>query len=243
LEASDLAHLAVVIPVYNESGNILETLDSLYEKVQTPKTVYLIYDFDEDSTLPPVKKNLSRYPGLSFIKNKYGKGALNAIKTGLEETGEDAVLVTMADGSDDYAAVDQMYQKIKKGAAVVAGSRYMRGGRQIGGPFIKGSLSRLAGLSAYYLSGIGTHDLSNSFRMYKRDLLDKIKIESTGGFELATELTVKAYLAGYKVDEVPTTWVDRAEGKSRFKLFKWLPGYLKWYLRLLFSLPHKIPRS
>ena len=238
-----MAHLAVVIPVYNEGGNILETLDSLYEKVQTPKTVYLIYDFDEDATLPPVKKNLSRYPGLSFIKNKYGKGALNAIKTGLEESTEDAVLVTMADGSDEYDNVDKMYQKMKKGAAVVAGSRYMRGGRQIGGPFIKGLLSRLAGLSAYYLSGIKTHDLSNSFRMYKRDFLNKIKIESSGGFELATELSVKACLLGYKVDEVPTVWRDRTEGKSRFKLFKWLPGYLKWYLKLLFSLPGHTPRS
>jgi len=237
-----LARLAVVIPVYNEGDNILKTLDSIYEKVQTPKAVYLVYDFKEDSTLPPVKKNLSRYPGLYLTKNN-GKGALNAIKTGLESAAEEAVLVTMADGSDEYDAVDKMYEKIRKGAAVVAGSRYMRGGRQLGGPFIKGLLSRLAGLSAYYLSGLKTHDLSNNFRMYKGDFLHKIKIESSGGFELATELTVKAYLMGYKIDEVPTTWRDRTMGQSRFKLFKWLPGYLKWYLRLLFSLPPKSPRS
>ena len=54
-------------------------------------------------------------------------------------------------------------------------------------------------------------------------------IESTAGFELALELTVKATLAGRRVAEVPTTWRDRTAGQSNFKLRKWLPHYLHWY--------------
>ena len=59
--------------------------------------------------------------------------------------------------------------------------------------------------------------------------LDTVTIESTGGFELALELTVKADLAGRKIAEVPTTWRDRTAGQSHFKLREWLPHYLHWY--------------
>ena len=224
--------LSVVMPVFNEGENILPTLDSLYREVKTPKVVHLVYDFEEDSTLPVIKNNLSRYPGLILTKNKYGRGVLNAIKSGIEAAEGDAVLVTMADGSDEYAIVDKMYELIREGNAVVCASRYMRGGRQIGGPLLKRTLSRIAGLSAYYLTGIPTHDLSNNFRMYDKDFLNSVTIESQGGFEIATELTVKAYKMGKKIAELPTTWRDRTAGKSNFKLWKWLPRYLHWYFYL-----------
>lgn len=224
--------LSVVMPVYNEGENILPTLSSLYAEVKTPKVVHLVYDFEEDSTLPVIKKNLSRYPNLILTKNKYGRGVLNAIKSGIEASEGDAVLVTMADGSDEYAIVDKMYELIKKGNAVVCASRYMKGGRQIGGPWLKRALSRIAGLSAYYLTRIPTHDLSNNFRMYDKQFLDCIIIESRGGFEIATELTAKAFKMGKKITELPTTWRDRIAGKSNFKLWKWLPRYLHWYLFL-----------
>jgi glycosyltransferase involved in cell wall biosynthesis len=220
------------MPVFNEGENILPTLDSLYREVKTPKVVHLVYDFEEDSTLPVIKKNLSRYPNLILTKNKYGRGVLNAIKSGIEASEGDAVLVTMADGSDEYAIVDKMYELIKKGNAVVCASRYMKGGRQIGGPWLKRALSRIAGLSAYYLTRIPTHDLSNNFRMYDKQFLDCIIIESRGGFEIATELTAKAFKMGKKITELPTTWRDRIAGKSNFKLWKWLPRYLHWYLFL-----------
>jgi len=224
--------LSIVMPVYNEGENILPTLASLYAEVKSPKVVHLVYDFEADSTLPVVKKNLSRHPGLILTKNKYGRGVLNAIKSGIEAAEGDAVLVTMADGSDEYAIVDKMYGLIKQGNAVVCASRYMRGGRQIGGPWLKRTLSRLAGLSAYYLSRIPTHDLSNSFRMYDKKFLQSVKIESTGGFEISTELTVKARLMGKKIAELPTVWKDRAAGRSNFKLWQWLPRYLYWYFKL-----------
>ena len=224
--------LSVVMPVFNEGENILPTLDSLYAEVKTPKVVHLVYDFEEDSTLPVIKKHLSRYPGLILTKNKYGRGVLNAIKSGIEAAESDAVLVTMADGSDEYAIVDKMYELIKKENTVVCASRYMKGGHQIGGPFLKRTLSRLAGLSAYYLTRIPTHDLSNNFRMYDKKFLDCLTIESEGGFEIATELTAKAFKAGKKIAEIPTTWRDRTAGKSNFKLWKWLPRYLGWYFYL-----------
>jgi hypothetical protein len=143
------------------------------------------------------------------------------------------VLVAMADGSDDPKDVDRMLEVARSGAAVVSGSRYMRGGRQLGGPLLKRTLSRLAGLSLHWVAGLPTHDPTNSFRLYSRSLLDAVEIESVGGFEVGLELTVKAHERGLRVAEVPTTWRDRTAGQSRFRLWRWGPHYLRWYLRAL----------
>ena len=105
----------------------------------------------------------------------------------------------------------------------------MRGGRQIGGPPLKRLMSRTAGLTLHWFAGVPTHDPTNNFKLYSRRFLDTVTIESTAGFELALELTVKATIARRRVAEVPTTWRDRTAGESNFKLRKWLPHYLHWY--------------
>src|SRR5207248_949670 len=69
------------------------------------------------------------------------------------------------------------------------------------------------------------------FRAYSKEFLDSVQIESRAGFEIALELTVKAHLAGRRIGEIPSSWVDRSAGKSRFRVWKWLPSYLRWWLR------------
>lgn len=223
--------LSIVIPVYNEGENIQKTLAEIESKINTPHRVYIVYDFDEDNTLPAAREYMAKHriENVEFVKNKYGKGALNAIKTGMESVDGELVLVAMGDLSDDIAVVDDMVKMAEEGYDVVCGSRYMKGGRQIGGPFLKGLFSRVAGVSLHYLSGIPTKDVTNSFKLYRRSLLDEITIESTGGFELGMEITVKAYAKGRKVGEVPSTWRDRSAGESRFRMWEWIPNYLKWY--------------
>jgi hypothetical protein len=105
----------------------------------------------------------------------------------------------------------------------------MQGGQQIGGPRVKKLLSRAAGLSLWHLAGVPTHDVTNSFKMYTSRVLRSIEIESTGGFEIGMEVVVKAHAAGFRIGEVPATWRDRTAGRSRFRLWKWLPHYLRWY--------------
>jgi len=116
-----------------------------------------------------------------------------------------------------------------QGYDLVCGSRYMKGGRLIGGPFFKQALSRFSGLSLHYLRGIPTHDATNSFKLYDAVMVRTLTVESVAGFELGLELTAKAFLNGYRIAEIPSTWRDRTEGSSRFRIFQWLPHYLKWY--------------
>ena len=221
--------LSIVMPVYNEGKVIKETIQRVEEAVEISHELLIIYDMRQDTTVPVVKKIQQKYPNVKLVKNIYGEGALNALKTGLKKAQGEAVCVMMADLTDDPAVVHKMYKKYQQGFDVVATSRYMEGGHQIGGPIVKQILSRLAGISLHYLVALPIHDATNSFRLYSRKFLKSIKIESDGGFELAIELTVKAHFSGYKVSEVPTTWTYLAK-ESRFYLKKWLPKYLKWYL-------------
>lgn len=223
--------LTIVIPVYNEDRNIKKAIDLIEEQVTIPHEIHIVYDMDEDTTVPVVRKIAGNYRNPVFlVKNKYGRGVLNAIKTGLESVGTEFVIVTMADLSDPPEVMNRMLQKAREEHAdLVCGSRYMKGGKQYGGPFLKGLFSRVAGLSLHWLTHIPTHDISNSFKMYRKSMLDTLTIESAGGFEIGMEITVKAYISGYKISEVPTTWNDRTDGQSNFKLWKWLPHYLHWY--------------
>ncbi len=222
--------LSLIIPVYNEGANIKRTVDAIEALVKTPHAIYIVYDFDEDDTLPAARALKESGVDIRFIKNPT-RGAVHAIKNGLKGAKGDWLLVTMADMSDDYSGVDGMCELMGEGYDVVCGSRYMRGGRQIGGPFVKKTISRLVGLSLKVLTGLPTHDATNSFKLYSRKLLEKIEIESDGGFEIGIEVVVKAHFSGYRVTEVPCTWTDRTEGESRFKLIGWAPNYLRWYLR------------
>ena len=224
--------LSVVVPVYNEGENVVPTLRGIVERTHMrPLEVLVVHDFDEDSTVPVVKRLQSELPELRLHRNTIGRGVLNAIKSGLGAATAPYVLVTMGDGSDDPNDIDAMYEVARSGADVVAGSRYVRGGKQLGGPLLKRTMSRTAGLSLHWLGGLPVHDATSNFRLYSKRLLDEVTIESTGGFELGIELTVKAHLMGLRVAEVPTTWRDRTAGQSRFKLWKWLPRYLYWYRR------------
>lgn len=221
--------LSIVMPVYNEGRIISETVKRIHDQVKTPFELLIVYDMDEDTTVGAVKKIQKKYSHAKLVKNIYGRGALNAIKTGLAKAKGDAICVMMADLTDNPNSLNQMMEKFDAGYDVVSGSRYMPGGKQIGGPFLKQLMSRTAGISLHFLAGIPTWDPTNSFRLYSRRFLKKTKIESNGGFELGIELTVKAYFGGFKVTEIPTTW-DYLSKESRFLLKKWLPKYLKWYL-------------
>jgi len=223
--------LQIIIPVYNEGENIAKTLSEIESKITAPHNTLIVYDFDGDNTLPVVNQFIRERnaKNVTLVKNSYGKGVLNAIRTGFDSTKDGVVLVVMADSSDDLSIVDSMFAKINQGYDIVCGSRYMKGGKQVGGPIVKGLLSRIAGSSLHLITRIPTHDITNSFKMYRKSVLNDIKIESTGGFEIGMEILVKAFLKGYKIAEIASTWQHRVAGKSRFQLRKWLPAYIRWY--------------
>ncbi len=223
-----------MIPVRNEAESIRQLFDSLARAVASKAEVILIYDSEDDPTIAQARRQERRLPWtLRLVKNNLGRGPANALRAGFDAAAGDAVVVVMADLSDDLPLIDRMYARILSGDDVVCGSRYMRGGRQNGGPLFKRVLSRLAGLSLFWGAGLPTHDATNAFKAYRRSFLRSLNIEGDGGFEISMEITIKAWLAGGRVSELPATWTDRMAGVSKFRLWKWLPRYLHWYFYAL----------
>src|SRR5438105_9321007 len=123
------ALVSLVVPVYNEKDNIGPFLRDVEAQVAEPHETLLVYDFPEDSTLPAVAALQPPCPHVRLVHNTLGKGVLNALKAGFQASRGDVVIVMMADRSDEPRDVAAMAQRVRGGADVVAGSRYVRGGR------------------------------------------------------------------------------------------------------------------
>lgn len=222
--------LRLIIPVYNEGPNFSPLWEAIKSSIRSEFEAIVVYDFDEDDTVPVVRAMMAAGDRrLHLLRNTVGAGVVGALRTAFQHVRKGPVLVVMADLSDDLTQVDQMLELYRKGHHLVAASRYARGGHVLGGPWLKRNLSRLAGLTLHWVRGLPTTDATNAFKLYDAAVLNEIEIESRGGFEVNLEVTVKAFLGGYSIVEIPTTWRDRTRGKSRFRLWAWLPRYLRWY--------------
>lgn len=225
----DDPRVSVVIPAYNEGETVVPHLRRILEAVMLPCEVIVVVDTDDDSTLGPVRDEAARDPRLRAEVSTYGSGPARAIRFGFDVACAPVVVVTMADGCDDPQQIDQLTLLVERGVVIAAASRYMRGGQQVGGPALKGMMSRTAGRSLRLLARVGTHDATNSFKAYNRDFVREVGIESDAGFEIGIELVAKARRRRLPVAEVPTIWLDRTLGDSNFKMKDWIPRYLRWY--------------
>ena len=221
--------VSVVVPAYNEGDDIVPVLDRLFEAVHLSCEVLVVVDTEQDNTIPVAEEYALKEPRLRCLVNTYGPGPANAIRFGIEAAAAPVAVVTMADGCDDPTQVDELVRLVERGVAVAAASRYMAGGQQVGGPYLKGMISKLAGRSLRVFARIGTRDATNSYKAYSTQFVREVGIESRAGFEIGIELTAKARRLRMPVAEIPTIWLDRQAGVSNFKVAQWIPKYFKWY--------------
>lgn len=223
----DGPQLDIVIPVYNEGQNIVPVFDALKREVKSRFRIFVCYDFDEDDTLAAIDAYPAEEMDIFLVKNAEG-GPHAAVRAGFDATTAPAVLVYMAD--DDYNAdiIDEMMERFKNGYDVVAASRFIPGGCIVGCPLYKLVITRLGTFVFHRLAKLPLHDNTNAFRLFSRRLLDAVEIESRHGFTFSIELLVKAIRLGWQVSEVPAKWYERSDKPSRFRVFAWIPHYLKW---------------
>lgn len=222
--------ISVVIPAYNEGEDAIVGLQAIHDAIESPHEILVIVDSAEDSTISPVRTLGKEIPEIKCLVSELEPGPANAIRFGFSQAASDIFVVSMADGCDDPRQIEDLARLINRGVSVASASRYMLGGQQVGGPRLKGFLSRFAGTVLYFFAGVGTRDATNSFKAYSREFVELAKPQSKNGFELGLELTVKARRLRRPVAEIPTTWIDRSFGLSNFKIWKWLPFYLHWFI-------------
>ena len=220
--------LEIIIPIYNEGNNLIKLFNLFAEFIKTNFRVLLCYDNENDDAFNLVDDFKRFNFEIIFVKN-LSKGPCSAIKSGFDFGNSDCVIVYPADDHLNYNLIDNMYNIFLNGSDIVVASRFIKGGSMKGCPLLKSILVRLASNSLYLLSSIPVKDASNGFRLFSRKLLNTVEVESKVGFAYSLELLSKCNRLKYKISEVPAQWEERSEGSSRFKIFKWLPEYLKWY--------------
>ena len=220
--------LDIVVPIYNEGEKIVRLFEKFEEIIKTNFRVLLCYDSEEDNVFEN-KKYFDKFSfKIVFVKNPL-KGPCSAIKKGLYFGNSDCVIVYPADDFLNINIIDRMYFEFKENNDVVVASRFIKGGSMRGCPMLKSILVRTASATLYFFSSIPVRDASNGFRLFSRKLLNMVEIESNVGFAYSLELLAKCNRLKLKISEVPAQWEERSEGSSRFRIFKWLPEYLRWY--------------
>ena len=221
--------IEIIIPVFNEGEKVVKLMELFQKNIKNNFKVLFCYDLENDDIFK-FKNEFNKFNfEIIFIKNPL-RGPCSAIKEGFKVGNSDCVIVYPADDFLNFNILDKMYQEFLKGSHIVAASRFVKGGSMVGCPIIKSILVRTASFTLYYLSSIPIKDASNGFRLFSRELLNMVKIESKVGFAYSLELLAKCNRLKYKISEIPAKWEERSEGSSRFKVFKWLPQYLKWYI-------------
>ena len=220
--------LEIVIPIYNEGEKVIKLLNQFQTTIKTKFKVLLCYDLSDDNIFNYVNE-LKKFKFEVILVKNPSAGPCTAIKEGLHYGNSDCAIVYPADDLLNVNIIDQMYISFKNNNDIVVASRFIEGGSLKGCPLIKSILVRIASSTLFFFSSIPVRDASNGFRLFSRKLLDTVNVESKVGFAYSLELLVKCNRLKLKITEIPAQWEERSEGSSRFKIFKWLPQYLRWY--------------
>lgn len=214
--------LSVVIPAYNEEASIEKTVRAFHEKLakeDIDHEILVSIDPSKDST-EAILKRLSKEIGqVTFVNNKPPHGFGFNVRNGLEHYTGDCVAIVMADMSDRPIDLVSYYRKMAAGDLdCVFGSRFIKGGKTIDYPKNKIFLNRLTNNIIKMLFGIRYNDVTNAFKLYRRETLEGLKPFLSHHFNLTVELPLKAIVRGYSYAVVPNYWTNRAAGESNLKI-------------------------
>jgi dolichol-phosphate mannosyltransferase len=228
-QAVPLRLLSVVIPACDEAGCIGSTVEHLHLELQlhnVPHEIIVVDDGSRDGTWDLLARLRTRLPELNAVKNEGPHGFGRAILCGLDHVKGDAVVIMMADESDDCHDVVRYWQELIRGCDCVFGSRFMKGGGVIDYPFIKLALNRLANLFIRVLFKVKLNDTTNAFKAYRRTVIDGCRPLISPHFNLTVELPLKAIVRGYSWTVIPITWRNRRTGVPKLKIKEMGSRYL-----------------
>jgi dolichol-phosphate mannosyltransferase len=221
--------LSVVIPARDEEGCIASTLEHLHLELQmnsVPHEIIVVDDGSADKTIQILKDECQKISELKIVQNSGMHGFGRAIVHGLNNISGDAVVIMMADESDDPRDVVRYWKKLNEGYDCVFGSRFANGGGVIDYPKLKLLLNRLANLFIKFLFRHGLNDTTNAFKAYRKTVIDGIRPILSPHFNITVELPLKAVVRGYSYATIPITWRNRRTGAAKLKIKEMGSRYL-----------------
>jgi dolichol-phosphate mannosyltransferase len=221
--------LSIVIPARDEEGCISSTVEHLYVELRihgVPHEILVIDDGSTDSTWEKLLNLRERVPTLNPLRNDRAPGFGRAIECGFDHMKGDAVVIMMADESDDCRDVVRYWQLLNQGWDAVFGSRFVRGGGVIDYPWLKLKVNRLANFFIRLMFGIKLNDTTNAFKAYRRSVIDGCRPLLSPHFNLTVELPLKTIVRDYSWTVIPITWRNRRTGAAKLKIKEMGSRYL-----------------
>jgi len=221
MTARPLTLLSVVIPARNEQECIVSTVEHLHVVLQLngiPDEIVVVDDGSTDGTWAVLAELASRNGSLQPTKNIGASGFGRAVTTGIDHARGDAIVIMMADESDDCRDVVKYWSLLNAGWDCVFGSRFVKGGGVIDYPWLKLRLNRIVNFLIRVVFKIPHNDITNAFKAYRRSTLDGCRPFLSPHFNLTVELPLKAIVRGYSWTSVPVTWRNRRVGVQKLKL-------------------------
>jgi len=216
-----LQKLSIVIPARDEEGCIASTVEHLHLELRLhsiPHEIVVVDDGSKDSTWSILSDLSARIPELKPVQNLGAHGFGRAIIYGLDHSTGDAVVIMMADASDDEKDVVRYWGKLNEGYDCVFGSRFIAGGATIDYPRVKLLLNRITNYLIRIVFNIRLNDTTNAFKAYRRSVIDGCRPLIAPHFNLTVELPLKAIVRGFTWTVIPITWSNRRTGVAKLKL-------------------------
>jgi dolichol-phosphate mannosyltransferase len=213
--------LSIVIPARNEAGNIGKTIDALRSRLQFEGIDYEILVVDDgstDETCAEVEARACIDSRVRLERNTRLHGFGRAVRYGLERFTGDAVVIMMADLSDDPEDLVKYYYILRDQADCAFGSRFIPGGRTYDYPSLKLIINRLANWFIQLLFGLSFNDITNAFKGYRAEVIRGCQPLISPHFNLTVEIPLKAVVRGYSYKVIPITWRNRKAGVSKLRL-------------------------
>ena len=221
--------LSIVIPCRNEEAAVGSSVEHLYVELRLHNIEHEIVTVDDgssDSTWSAMQELATRIPTLRPVQNTGEHGFGRAIIYGIDHSQGDAVVIMMADESDDCRDVVRYWELLGQGYDAVFGSRFVRGGGVIDYPVHKLLVNRFANLFLRLMFHVPLNDFTNAFKAYRRKALDGCRPFLSPHFNLTVELPLKTIVRGYSWTVVPITWRNRRSGISKLKIREMGSRYL-----------------
>ena len=221
--------LSVLIPAQDEEGSIAATVEHLHLELrlhQVPHEIVVVDDGSADRTWEILQQLQARITNLIPTQNLGPPGFGRAIMRGLSAMSGDAVVIMMADESDDARDVVRYWRKLNEGYDCVFGSRFIKGGGVIDYPRIKLFLNRLANYFLKILFRIKLNDTTNAFKAYRREVIEGCQPLIAPHFNITVEIPLKAIVRGYTWTTIPITWRNRRTGTAKLKIKEMGSRYL-----------------
>ncbi len=216
-----LSKLSVIIPARDEAGCIESTIRHLHLELtinHVPHEIVVVDDGSSDGTWPILLELKKDCCELSPVQNAGPHGFGRAIIYGIDHASGDAIVIMMADESDDCRDVVRYWKLLNEGYDAVFGSRFMKGGGVIDYPWLKLRINRFANTFIKFIFGIKLNDTTNAFKAYRKTTLNGCRPFLSPHFNLTVELPLKTIVRGYSWTVIPITWRNRRTGVAKLKI-------------------------